>query len=91
MDDNKTSVGPYTRKLQRGSSGQQVKKLQQALIKLNYLAAGEDDGKFGPKTAWALMLFQKAEGLTVDGIAGSQTFAALNEILGGTSEDEPVG
>ena len=69
-----------------------MKKLQQALIKLGYLADGEDDGKFGPITAWAVMLFQQDEGLTVDGIAGSQTFSTLNEILGGMAEDEvPVG
>ena len=92
VEDDKTSVGAYTRKLQRGSSGKQVTKLQQALIRLGYLAEGEDDGKFGPITAWAVMLFQQAEGLTVDGIAGSQTFSTLNEILGGMDEDGvPVG
>lgn len=91
VDDSKTSVGAYTRKLQRGSSGKQVTKLQQQLITLGYLAEGEDDGKFGPKTAWAVMLFQQAEGLSVDGIAGYQTFATLNEILGTMAWDVPVG
>ncbi len=89
IDPGHTSVGPYNQKLQRGSRGQQVKKLQQALIQLGYLAAGEDDGKFGPITAMAVMQFQMAEGLKVDGIAGTQTFSTLNEILGGF--EAPVG
>ena len=90
VDNTNTAVGAYTTKLRRGSRGAQVKKLQQQLITLGYLEAGEDDGKFGPKTAWAVMLFQKDEGLTVDGIAGYQTFVALNEALG-VQWDVPVG
>ena len=90
VDGEKTAVGAYTTKLQRGSRGAQVKKLQQQLIILGYLAEGEDDGKFGPKTAWAVMLFQQDEGINVDGIAGYQTFVALNEALG-VQWDIPVG
>lgn len=80
--DENPGDGAYTKKLKRGSRGTQVKKLQQQLITLGYLEEGDDDGKFGPKTAMAVMNFQKDHGLTVDGIAGYQTFAALNEILG---------
>ncbi len=90
VDGNNTAVGAYTSKLRRGSRGPQVKKLQQQLITLGYLAAGEDDGKFGPKTAWAVMLFQQAEGINVDGVAGYQTFVRLNEALG-VQWDVPVG
>ncbi|MBR3742397.1 MAG: peptidoglycan-binding protein [Clostridia bacterium] len=90
VDNNKTAVGAYTYKLQRGSRGPQVTKLQQQLITLGYLAEGEDDGKFGPITAWALMLFQQDEGINVDGIAGYQTFVSLNEALG-VQWDIPVG
>jgi peptidoglycan hydrolase-like protein with peptidoglycan-binding domain len=35
------------------------------------------DGSFGPKTAAAVNSFQKGEGLTVDGIVGPLTWAAL--------------
>ena len=35
------------------------------------------DGKFGPNTKAALISFQKAHGLTTDGIAGSKTRQAL--------------
>ena len=89
VEDDKTAVGPYRSKLQRGSRGAQVTKLQRALIQLGYLAAGEDDGKFGPITAMAVMKFQMAEGLKVDGIAGYQTITTLNEIIGGL--EVPVG
>ena len=90
VDVNKTSVGAQTAKLRRGSRGPQVKKLQQQLIELGYLAAGEDDGKYGPITAMAVMQFQKDEGISVDGVAGYQTFVALNEALG-VQWDLPVG
>ena len=75
------AVGAYTTKLRKGSSGTQVKKLQQALIKLGYLPAGEDDGKYGNKTAYAVMQFQWDHGIGVDGVAGSKTFVRLNEAL----------
>ena len=81
VDPNKPSVGAYTTKLRKGSSGTQVKKLQQALIKLGYLPAGEDDGKYGNKTAYAVMQFQWDHGIGVDGVAGSKTFVRLNEAL----------
>ena len=81
VDPNSGSVGAYTTKLRKGSSGAQVKKLQQALIKLGFLAAGEDDGKYGNKTAYAVMQFQYYQGISVDGVAGSQTFVRLNEAL----------
>lgn len=90
VDPSQPSVGANVTKLQRGSKGAAVKKLQQQLITLNYLAAGEDDGKFGPKTAKALMQFQRDQKISVDGVAGSQTFVRLNEVLG-VQWDVPVG
>ncbi len=91
VDDNKTAVGAYTTKLRRGSRGTQVLKLQQQLIQLGYLNTGDADGKFGPQTAWAVMQFQKDQGISVDGVAGTQTFSRLNEALGTQWEEEPVG
>ena len=90
VDENKTAVGANTAKLRRGSSGAAVKKLQQQLITLGYLPQGEDDGKFGAKTAKAVMQFQKDAGISVDGVAGYQTFVRLNEELG-IQWDVPVG
>lgn len=39
------------------------------------------DGRLGPKTASAVWRFQTAQGLKIDGIAGSQTLAALKAAL----------
>ena len=69
--------------LRRGSKGADVTKLQTALNALGY-DCGAADGIFGAKTEAAVRAFQKAKGLTVDGIAGKATQAALY-----TSEDAP--
>lgn len=52
--------------------------LQRRLIALGY-NPGPADGVIGPKTKRAIELFQIAEGLTVDGIAGPKTWARLME------------
>ncbi|MCD8052013.1 MAG: peptidoglycan-binding protein [Clostridiales bacterium] len=62
--------------LQKGDEGQQVTVLQ---ILLNG-ALGCDldtDGKFGNKTEGAVMQYQEAQGLTVDGICGPNTWGAI--------------
>ncbi len=82
VDPGKPSIGTNSRKLYRGCSGTDVKRLQQQLIELGYLSAGEDDGKFGIITYNALVQFQMAYGLTPDGVAGTQTFNKLNELTG---------
>ena len=63
--------------LQMGSSGQDVEKLQNALINAGYDLEGGADGVFGSKTDAALREYQKANGLTVDGVAGDATLVAL--------------
>ncbi|MBQ6061273.1 MAG: peptidoglycan-binding protein [Clostridia bacterium] len=65
----------------RGSKGDNVRLLQQALINLGYLS-GKADGKFGPMTEEAVIRFQKANSLTADGLAGTKTLSLL---LGGQS------
>ena len=60
-----------------GSSGDGVKELQQELIRKNYLAAGGDDGIYGKNTAAAVKKYQKDNGLSQDGIAGTKTLTAL--------------
>ncbi len=40
--------------------------------------AGRVDGRYGPLTRQAVSRFQHADGLTVDGIAGARTLAALH-------------
>ena len=60
-----------------GSTGEDVKYLQESLIKLGY-SPGPIDGIFGPKTETAVRSFQIARGLVVDGIVGNNTWDAIN-------------
>lgn len=69
--------------LQKGSKGDAVKALQKRLIELNYLS-GSADGDYGNNTKNAVALFQKAAGLTDDGIADEETQTAL------FADDAPV-
>lgn len=70
---------PVTRRtIRRGAQGEDVRAMQLALVAMGY-NPGECDGLFGKKTEAALRLFQKAQGLTVDGICGPKTWAALTE------------
>lgn len=64
--------------LKSGSKGDDVKKLQQSLIDAGYnVGSAGADGIYGNNTAAAVKAYQKANGLTVDGIAGNQTLGAL--------------
>ena len=65
--------------LRRGSRGEQVKLLQEALNETP-AGAGMDlkaDGIFGAETEKAVRQFQADHGLTVDGVVGRKTWAAL--------------
>ena len=64
------------RTLKKGSTGADVKKLQQALIDLGYLD-DTADGTYGAKTQDAVTLFQAVNGLDADGLAGAKTQALL--------------
>lgn len=59
-----------------GSRGQQVIEIQTRLKDWGYYA-GEVDGIYGPLTYRAVRFFQSRNRLTVDGIAGPKTLAAL--------------
>ena len=58
-----------------GSSGDDVKKLQQALNSYGYSLSV--DGQFGSKTQAAVKDYQKKNGLSVDGIVGEKTWGVL--------------
>lgn len=73
-----------TRTLQRGMTGSDVKELQ---IRVAGWAADSAqqtyviiDGDFGPGTEAAVKRFQRAYGLTADGIVGASTRQALNSL-----------
>ena len=74
-----TTVPPTTvptETLRRGDQGAAVRSLQTQLQDLGYWLGGVGD-TFGPLTEQAVTAFQKVEGLTPDGVAGSATQAAL--------------
>lgn len=62
--------------LKKGNSGTSVKKLQARLKECGWYN-GAVTGKFGAATETAVKAFQKAQGLTADGKAGSKTQKAL--------------
>lgn len=63
-----------------GSTGEAVKRLQNLLISRGYsLPKYGADGDFGKETKDAVERFQKIAELTVDGIVGKKTWAALAE------------
>lgn len=62
--------------LHPGDSGYQVSALQQSLSALGYYK-GEIDGNYGKSTEDAVKRFQKNRKMSVDGIAGPSTLAAL--------------
>lgn len=78
------SAYSWTRTLQQGSTGADVKELQIRVA--GYAAASASqvnivvDGDFGPATAGAVKRFQAAYGLSADGIAGPQTQSKLNSL-----------
>lgn len=59
-----------------GSSGQEVRQIQEKLKRWGYYN-GNIDGIYGSQTTVAVKAFQKKNGLSVDGIAGSQTLSAM--------------
>lgn len=70
--------------LSSGSRGSAVKELQEKLNSLGY-SCGTADGDYGAKTANAVRDFQRKNGLTIDGIAGSKTLAAIDKVIASNS------
>ena len=71
-----------------GSSGAEVKKVQQKLKSLGYYN-GSVDGVYGTGTKKAVTAFQKNCGITADGICGSKTllYLGLGRSSGGGSNN----
>lgn len=74
---------PEGAKLRRGEGDPAViQELQQALSEAGY-DPGPTDGTFGRRTEAAVVAFQQANGLSVDGVVGPATASALNSVLAG--------
>lgn len=72
------TASPSDGNLRKGDKGDDVAKMQEMLIAAGY-QCGAVDGKFGSGTESALKAFQKDNGLTVDGVYGAKTKAALEQ------------
>ena len=76
-----TTKGDYTmemRNLKKGCKGEDVRALQILLIGRGYSCGIRGaDGDFGSKTEAAVLKYQKAKSLEVDGIAGKNTVGSL--------------
>lgn len=59
-----------------GSSGEEVKKIQQKLSSLGFYS-GSTDGVYGTQTKAAVKAFQQSCGITADGICGKTTLLYL--------------
>ena len=63
--------------VKQGSTGEAVRHVQELLIEQGFLESAAD-GDCGPLTVAAIKKFQKARGLTVDGICGDGTYYYLS-------------
>jgi len=75
--------------LSQGSKGAAVTQLQEALVNAGFNPNGVD-GNFGPGTRAAVIAFQKAHGLTADGIVGATTWRAVAAANNGASAPAPA-
>jgi hypothetical protein len=95
--DNTTVVDPVKlvlgdRTLREGDEGNDVKLLQEALIRLGYdCGKWGADGDFGDATELAVMAFQRSHNLEDDGIYGQKSHEAMEKALAAHSEpvEEP--
>ena len=74
-------------RLEKGSTGSDVKDLQTKLKKLGYYDAYVD-GDYGDTTVAAVKAFQKKYNLTADGIAGKETLKKLDSVYKNTDSDK---
>ena len=78
---------PFT-PIQRGDKGDEVKRIQQRLIDLNFLD-GAVDGSFGKGTEASVCAFQKAAGLPITGIVDKDTYDMLFSSNAPKAEPKP--
>ena len=82
-----SSSSSSTTRLEKGSTGSDVKDLQTKLKKLGYYDAYVD-GDYGDTTVAAVKAFQKKYNLTADGVAGSETLKKLDSVYKNANSDK---
>ena len=82
-----SSSSSSTTRLEKGSTGSDVKELQTKLKKLGYYDAYVD-GDYGDTTVAAVKAFQKKYNLTADGIAGKETLKKLDSAYKNADSDK---
>ncbi len=90
LNATSSSQGGSGPTLKQGHSGAPVTALQNRLNQLGF-NAGAADGQFGPKTTAAVKAFQRAKGLTADGIVGPKTWNKLGITVSGTPSTPNTG
>ncbi len=78
-------LGTPPKPMKQGDRGSDVVKLQKALVILGYLS-GKCDGIYGEQTTAAVKKYQRAKGLTADGIAGNGTIRCIFGSTAGGSD-----
>lgn len=79
---------PTQRTIRQGDRGDDVKRMQQLLADLGYdIGSTGADGIYGKNTKAAVQAFQRANGLTADGICGPRTWEKL---LADQKPEEPA-
>ena len=82
-----SSASSSATRLEKGSTGSDVKDLQTKLKKLGYYDAYVD-GDYGDTTVAAVKAFQKKYNLTADGIAGKETLKKLDSVYENANSDK---
>lgn len=94
LPPNVIDIPPRT--MRKGDSGEDVKELQEALVREGYDVGKKKDGtplidgKYGGETMSAVRAFQYDHGLKADGIAGPLTLNAMRQTEDDEDEDKPV-
>jgi peptidoglycan hydrolase-like protein with peptidoglycan-binding domain len=76
--------------LKLGSRGVAVSNLQRNLLRLGYFN-GPVSGTFGPQTQQAVILFQRRNGITADGVVGSRTQNTIVALFNPNQGNDGIG
>lgn len=87
-DDEENDPSQYKRTLKKGMMGEDVSWVQSRLLELGYTPSS--GGTYDDKTMAAVKAFQGQNGLSTDGLAGSQTFAMLRSSNARRADDKPL-